>query len=199
MAFAFSQNSSARTVSTLILTGLAFVAPRKATAQPPTNGLVLWLDSSVAASIQTNSGGYVMSWSNLAPGANNPVSYSGADDNGTSIAFNSAPPNMAAGPNGAPVVNFNGEGYLDNLNFSSETPQSMTFFLLGSAATNFGNFSAFMSFRAPGQNDYQTGLNVDQGQDPSTNFNRLNVECAKAGGNAAFNLPGATCNSAATM
>jgi hypothetical protein len=170
----------------VLVFGLIF-CPNFLMAQPSTNGLLLWLDASYRASIQTNSSGGVTNWINLAPGATNSVSYSGANDNGTSASYNTTPPTYVINSNGLNFVNFSGAGYLDNLNLSAITPASITVFLLASATSNPGNYSAFLSFRqGPSANDYQTGLNIDQGQNSSATFNRLNVEGAKAGGNGGF-------------
>jgi hypothetical protein len=161
----------------------------EAIAQPSTNGLILWLDSSYSSSVATNSGNGVTNWLNLAPGATNSVIYTGANDNNTSASYNSSPPNLGPSIYGYDVITFSGNGYLENLNFSSETPASLTVFLLANTKTNLGGYSAFMSFRqSTTVNDYQTGLNVDQGQNPSTTFGRLNVEGAKAGGGGGFEL-----------
>jgi hypothetical protein len=163
-----------------------WIGSSPAPAQPATNGLVLWLDSSYESSVETNVVGGVTAWLNLAPGATNSVSYSGTNDNNTSADYNSQAPSYGNPTNGYKLVLFSGNGYLDNLNFSSQTPLNLTVFVLASTSTNPGSFSAFMAFRQPGANDYQTGLNFDQGQNPSTNFNRLNVEGAKAGGGGGF-------------
>jgi hypothetical protein len=160
-------------------------------AQPSTNGLILWLDSSYVSSVQTNGNGSITNWLNHAPGATNGVSYTGKNDNDTSASFNSNAPIYGSSTNsrGQGVVNFNGNGYLDNLNFSSETPLDLTIFVLASATTNRGDFSAFMAFNeSQSDNDYQTGLNFDQGQDSSSTFDRLNVEGAKGGGGGGFQL-----------
>jgi hypothetical protein len=159
-------------------------------AQPATNGLLLWLDASYPGSIQTNAGGSVTAWQNLAPGATNAVSYTGNNDNGTSASYNAAPPTYLAGPLGFNVVQFNGNGYLDNLNFSSATPANLTVFILASANGNPGDFSAFMAFRtSQSANDYITGLNIDQGPYSSTAFNYINVQGAKDGGDVSYGLP----------
>src|ERR1035441_10567606 len=113
----------------------------------------------------------------------------GNNDNNTSASYNAVPPNYVAGPNGVGVVNFTGNGYLDNLAFSSQTPADLTVFLLATASTNLGGFSAWMAFnQSQSANDWQTGLNIDQGQYPSTTLNRLNVEGAKGGGLGGFQL-----------
>ena len=160
-----------------------------AIAQPSTNGLILWLDSSYQSSVQTNGTAWVIGWSNLAPGAVNSVSYTGANDNGTSVSYNSSPPAFGPSVKGYNVITFGGNGYLDNLSFSSETPANLTIFILANATTNLGSYSAWMAFRqSQSVNDYQTGLNVDQGQNSTTTFQRFNVEGAKAGGGGGFQL-----------
>lgn len=173
-------------MKSIVLLVPIFLGLGYALAQPSTNGMVLWLDSSHAGSVLTNSAGAVTAWVNDAPGTGNLLFYSGNNDNNTSASFNSVAPTLAAGTNGYGVVNFGGLGYLENLNLTTLTPTNVTVFLLACAQTNPGNFSAFMAFRLPGANDYQTGLNIDQGLDASTNFDRLNVEGAKAGGNGGF-------------
>ena len=173
----------------LALAAGALLSPPTALAQPSTNGLLLWLDSSYSDSVVRDAGGRVTAWLNKAPGANNAVSYTGNNDNNTSASYNAVPPNYVAGPNGVGVVNFTGNGYLDNLAFSSQTPADLTVFLLATASTNLGYFSAWMAFnQSQSANDWQTGLNIDQGQYPSTTLNRLNVEGAKGGGLGGFQL-----------
>ena len=49
-------------------------------------------------------------------------------------------------------------------------------FLVASATSNPGSFRAFLSTRAPNTNDYQTGLNIDQGGGFTSNFTVINVE-----------------------
>jgi hypothetical protein len=162
-------------------------SPAPALALPSTNGLLLWLDSSYTASVQTNLSGRVVAWMNKVPGATNSVVYTGNNDNLTSASYNTTAPSFESGPNGIGILRFNGNGYLDNLNFSTAKPQDLHVFLLGSASTNPGSYSAFMAFnQSQTANDYQTGLNMDQGENASATFNRLNVEGSKAGGGGGF-------------
>jgi hypothetical protein len=159
---------------------------RLLTASPATAGLLLWLDSTDTATVKTNSAGGVTSWANRAPSATNAVTYTHSNDN-TTAADTSAPTYITK--NGVKVVNFNGNGYLDNLSFSSVTPSSLTVFILGSAASNAGGYRAFMGFRSSSSSDdYQTGFKADLGQFATSTFSNFNVEGAKAGGNGGFNL-----------
>lgn len=160
-----------------------------AVAQPATNGLILWLDASDASTIKADGSGHISAWLNKAPGSTNAVGFSGNNDNSTSPAYNSAAPTYMAGPHGIRVVHFDGNGYLDNTNFSAVTPSSLTVFLLGAANANAGNYSAFMALRQSSSvNDYQTGLNFDQGLNSSLSMSLLNIEGTKAGGGGGFNL-----------
>ena len=183
------------TLASVLFAAGVLLSPPPTLAQPSTNGLLLWLDSSYSDSVVTNAGGRVTAWLNKAPGANNAVSYTGINDNNTSASYNAVPPNYVAGPNGVGVVNFTGNGYLDNLAFSSETPADLTVFLLATTSTNLGYFSAWMAFnQSQSANDWVTGLNIDQGQYPSTTLNRLNVEGAKGGGSGGFQLVNGSLN-----
>jgi hypothetical protein len=169
---------------------IAFMAVlNSALAQPATNGLILWLDAGDASSIQADASGHVSAWLNKAPGSTNGVGFSGNNDNQTSPAYNAVAPTHLTGPGGVTAVNFDGNGYLDNTNFSALTPVSATIFLLAEADTNAGNYSAFLALRqSSSTNDYQTGLNFDQGPKSSTSMDLLNVEGTKLGGSGGFNF-----------
>src|SRR5439155_3984131 len=57
-----------------------------------------------------------------------------------------------------------------------------TVFVLAAPRSNAGSFRAFFSASATGKNDYQTGLNIDQGGAATEQFSQLNVEGKNFGG-----------------
>ena len=80
------------------------------------------------------------------------------------------------------MVSFDGGGAhfaLADLNQQFET---LTLFIVAAPYSNEGSFRAMLSMRAAGGNDYQTGINVDQGPFSSSRFDVVNVEGAGFGG-----------------
>ena len=57
-------------------------------------------------------------------------------------------------------------------------------FLVSVPRSNPGMFTGMLAFNAPGQRDYQSGLNIDFGSITTPRFNVLNVEGAGFGGYA---------------
>jgi len=64
-----------------------------------------------------------------------------------------------------------------NLSFTNAT-----IFVVAAPQTNAGFYRAFLSFNRAGRNDYQSGLNLDLGGQPTADFSRVNVEGAGSGG-----------------
>ena len=83
-------------------------------------------------------------------------------------------------------VHFNGETTVlaaENLNLSFG---DFTVIVVGTPFSNDGMFRGFLAMNRNGQNDYVSGMNIDQGPDGSPKFATINVEGAGFGG--AFNL-----------
>ncbi len=79
-------------------------------------------------------------------------------------------------------VHFDGENdvlFADGLNLPLS---EFTVFVVGTPFSNDGGFRALLSFNRDGQNDYVSGLNIDQGPDSSRKFVTINVEGAGFGG-----------------
>ncbi len=79
-------------------------------------------------------------------------------------------------------VHFDGDNdvlFAGDLNLSFN---DVTVFVVGTPFTNDGGFRAFLSFNRDGQNDYVSGLNIDQGPGSSRKFAAINVEGPGFGG-----------------
>src|SRR5579883_685448 len=90
-------------------------------------------------------------------------------------------PTAAARPtlvnNGAgPLLRFDGDD--DYLRFAGPAVDVGAFsvFVVAVPRANSGGFRGFVASNAPGQRDYQSGLCLDLGPDPSAEFDQLNVE-----------------------
>ena len=59
---------------------------------------------------------------------------------------------------------------------------NLTVFLVTAPYSNEGNFRGMLSIRAAGGNDYTTGINIDQGPNPTARFDVVNSEGAGFGG-----------------
>ena len=57
-----------------------------------------------------------------------------------------------------------------------------TLFVVAAPRTNAGFYRAFLSFNRAGRNDYQSGLNLDLGSQPTADLSRVNVEGPGFGG-----------------
>ena len=86
-------------------------------------------------------------------------------------------------------VHFDGENdvlFADGLNLPLG---EFTVFVVGTPFSNDGGFRAFLSANRDGQNDYVSGLNIDQGPDGSRKFVTINVEGPGFGGRAISSSP----------
>lgn len=80
------------------------------------------------------------------------------------------------------MVRFDGkDDFLALLGTSWKFPEA-TLFILAAPRGNPGGFSGMFGAAAAGQNDYTSGINVDQGPAASDGFQTLNIESAGAGG-----------------
>jgi len=84
------------------------------------------------------------------------------------------------------LVGFNGEMTVLGAEGLELVLKETTVFVVGTAFSNDGNFRALLAFNRNGQNDYVSGLNLDQGPDGSREWVTLNAEGAGFGG--AWNL-----------
>jgi putative heme-binding domain-containing protein len=80
------------------------------------------------------------------------------------------------------LVSFDGTGAHFSLDGLNQRYDKLTVFLVAAPYSNAGSFRGLISLRATGGNDYETGLNIDQGPAPSSRFETVNVEGAGFGG-----------------
>jgi putative heme-binding domain-containing protein len=77
---------------------------------------------------------------------------------------------------GSGLVHFDGQNDFLASAVPRESLSECTVVALISAHANPGSFRGFLSCNAPGKNDFQSGLNIDLGGAPSTNWQKINVE-----------------------
>ena len=83
---------------------------------------------------------------------------------------------------GSGLIHFDGQNDFLAAAIPRESLSECTVIALVSPHTNPGLFRGFLSCNALGQNDFQSGLNIDLGGAASTNWHRLNVEGGGMGG-----------------
>ncbi|MFL5242662.1 MAG: ThuA domain-containing protein [Gemmataceae bacterium] len=76
---------------------------------------------------------------------------------------------------GVALVRFQGKEFLGRIGLDPQL-EDYTLFLVAAPSSNQGGFRALLSGGELGKNDYQTGLNVDQGGDGSDRLEKINVE-----------------------
>ena len=86
-----------------------------------------------------------------------------------------ARPKFLRTPEGA-LVRFDGEDDFMAATGGSRESNETTIFIVACPRSNKNAFSAFLALNREGENDYQTGLNVDMANGAKTRFDFLNVE-----------------------
>ncbi len=79
-------------------------------------------------------------------------------------------------------LRFDGRDDFLSLSGPRREAQALTVFLLAAPQSNRGGFSGFFATAAAGENDYTTGLNLDQGPEPTPQLAVLSVESAGSSG-----------------
>lgn len=87
-------------------------------------------------------------------------------------------------------VRFDGKDDFLSLSGAKRRTKELTVFVLAAPRSNKGLFSGLFATSAAGQNDYTTGLNLDQGPNSTKELSVLNVESAGSGGFRNFIQPG---------
>lgn len=85
---------------------------------------------------------------------------------------------------GQAYVGFDGEGDFLGISQSGWKAQELTLFLFAAPQSNAGGFRGLLGASAFGQNDYTSGINLDQSYNLSASFQTVNVEGAGFGGAA---------------
>ena len=76
------------------------------------------------------------------------------------------------------TLRFDGEKSHLRLKMPGQSAQEMTVFMVVAPFSNREPFAGFLAFSAPGRNDYESGLNIDQGPWPAARFAIVNLEGA---------------------
>jgi putative heme-binding domain-containing protein len=150
------------------------------------NGLVLWLDATaqngarkVHGEAPLTTDAPVSLWRD-ASGANRDLVQRQAEDQ---------PRFQVIGDRA--LVSFDGKGAHFSLAELGQQFDHLTVFIVAAPYSNEGSFRGLFSMRAAGGNDFQTGLNIDQGPFSSSRFETVNVEGAGFGGvQNLLNTPG---------
>lgn len=87
-------------------------------------------------------------------------------------------------------VRFDGKDDYLSLSSAKRRAAELTVFVLAAPHSNKGAFSGFFGTALAGQNDYTTGLNLDQGPNPTGELSVLSFESAGSGGFRNFIQPG---------
>src|SRR5947208_924097 len=144
---------------------------------PVTAGLSLWLDAGRQSAARKANGRL-----SLVEGEPLDVWYDGS---GNALhltqGFVKSRPTFHAGDGGA-AVRFDGVDDCLGATGPHLDLDEFTVFVLTAPRSNAGSFRAFFSAAATGKNDYQTGLNIDQGGTASEHFSQVNVEGKGFGG-----------------
>jgi putative heme-binding domain-containing protein len=177
------RNSSRRYVGLLIVSlaaipslaeSCAFAAEKWADPRlPVTNGLVVWLDAARLSKARAalglpllRDGDTLDQW---------------PDASGHKRRLAQADPRVrpAYRPTGDfHAIRFNGQDAHFRLSNLGQSFREMTVFVVAAPFSNPDWFTAFLAMSAAGKNDYETGLNIDQGTGPPQRFQVLNIEGA---------------------
>ena len=82
----------------------------------------------------------------------------------------------------AAIVRFDGDDDHLRLTSGKEELKEFTAFVVVAPRRNMGGFTGFFALNAPNGRDYETGLNIDMGPNPTPRFTELNVEGRGFGG-----------------
>jgi putative heme-binding domain-containing protein len=80
------------------------------------------------------------------------------------------------------LITFDGEKASLSADGLKKSFDELTIFVVAAPQNNQGNFRAILAMNARNRDDYQTGINIDQGPSTSTKFSVINVEGAGFGG-----------------
>jgi type 1 glutamine amidotransferase len=155
-------------------TSIAAATPVAPEPQDP--NLLLWLDASDKATLTLSTDGQVSAWANKAAKVGHQLTSSGTQ-----------PPLYAAKAlGGHPALQFDGQDDVLRDAAFGQSAQTWSLALVVTPRSNVGNgqFHAFLATNRPGQQDYQSGLNLDFGGSGTTQFDTLNLEGVKHQGGA---------------
>lgn len=149
---------------------------------PVRDGLELWLDASVQNDARNSEAGSRFKRSKLPMGGPVDVWFDGSGhQRDLSQNVSSMRPGFVPAPTGT-AVRFDGVDDFLSGSFPETNLFVATIFIRAQIKSNPGFFRGLLSFNRAGENDYQTGLNIDLGPPPSERFSFLNLEGAGFGG-----------------
>lgn len=134
--------------------------------------LLLWLDASDAGTLSAGADGKVSAWASKARRAPARLTAAGAKQ----------PLLVRKALGGKPAVRFDGIDDVLREGAFRQSAREWTIALVVTPRSNAGSFRALLAAGKPGQDDFQTGLNLDLGPGQTPAFNSLNVEGIKGGG-----------------
>jgi putative heme-binding domain-containing protein len=144
---------------------------------PVTRGLTVWLDAARIAEARKDralpavkDGSKLENWFD-GSGHGNHVSQQDV----------AAQPRYLPTP-GLHLVRFDGQSQFLRSTQAGRSFEDVTIFVVAAPHSNVGMFPGLLAMSATSKNDYQAGINIDQGGAPSTRLQTINVEGAGAGG-----------------
>ena len=155
-------------------TSIPAVAP--VVPDPQDSNLLLWLDASDQSTLTLSPDGHVSAWTNKAAKVGRQLTSSKAQ----------TPLYVTKALGGHPALRFDGkDDVLRDTNFGRSAP-TWSLALVMTPRSNVGNrqFHGLIATNRPGQQDYQSGLNLDFGGRGTAQFDTLNLEGVKHQGGA---------------
>ena len=143
---------------------------------PHDPNLLLWLDAADQATLTVSPDGHVSAWANKSAKVGRQLTSSGTQ----------TPRYVAKALGGHPALRFDGTDDVLRDTAFGQSAQTWSLVLVVTPRSNAGNgqFHALIATNRPGQQDYQSGLNLDFGGSGTTQFDTLNLEGVKHQGGA---------------
>ncbi|MFN3648177.1 MAG: HEAT repeat domain-containing protein [Armatimonadota bacterium] len=134
--------------------------------------LLLWLDAADRATVTTGADGRVSAWASKAGRVTARLTSTGARQ----------PVYAAEALGGRPAVRFDGMDDVLRDTAFRQASKEWTLALVVTPRSNAGQFRSLLAANRPGQDDFQTGFNLDLGPTATPAFNAVNIEGIKGGG-----------------
>lgn len=152
--------------------------PAAAAVEPDTQdpNLLLWLDASDQGTLALAPDGHVSAWANKAAKVGRKLTSSGTQ----------LPLYVAKALGGHPALRFDGQDDVLRETAFGQSAQTWSLALVVTPRSNLldRQFRALLATNRPGEQDYQSGLNLDFGGSGTTQFDTLNLEGIKHQGGA---------------
>jgi putative heme-binding domain-containing protein len=164
-------------VSIVLAAPAAAAEPWADPGLPVTDGLEVWLDAA-----RQNAARQAANQPAALAGQPLAVAYDASGKRRHLLQKDAAAQPLFETQDGYAALRFDGERRHLALSGLDRTYRELTVFLVAVPFSNPGDFRAFLALNRDGQNDYTSGLTIDQGPGATFRFEALNVEGAGFGG-----------------